>query len=119
MVLSGIPFGFMSILGFLGLSGMLIKNAIVLIDELEIQIKDGKDRYLAILDSSVVRLRPVVMAAGTTVLGMAPLLFDPMYSGMSVTIMGGLFVGTFLTMVMVPVFYAVFYRIFPLPKSEL
>ncbi|WP_159448200.1 efflux RND transporter permease subunit [Dethiosulfovibrio salsuginis] len=105
MVLSGIPFGFMSILGFLGLSGMLIKNAIVLIDELEIQIKDGKDRYLAILDSSVVRLRPVVMAAGTTVLGMAPLLFDPMYSGMSVTIMGGLFVGTFLTMIMVPVFY--------------
>ncbi len=119
MVLSGIPFGFMSILGFLGLSGMLIKNAIVLIDELEIQIKDGKDRYLAILDSSVVRLRPVVMAAGTTVLGMAPLLFDPMYSGMSVTIMGGLFVGTFLTMIMVPVFYAVFYRIFPLPKTEL
>lgn len=111
MLLFGIPFGFMSILGFLGLSGMLIKNAIVLIDELDLQLKEGKEPYHAVVDSAVSRLRPVAMAAATTILGMAPLLFDPMYSGMSITIMGGLFVGTFLTLIVVPVLYSVFHGV--------
>lgn len=111
LLLTGLPFGFMSIVGFLGLSGMLIKNAVVLIEEIELQIEAGTPSYKAVLDASVSRMRPVMMAAGTTILGMAPLLTDPLYSGMAVTIMGGLFVGTFLTLVLVPVLYTMVYRI--------
>jgi multidrug efflux pump subunit AcrB len=111
------PFGFMCILGFLGLSGMLIKNAVVLIDQIDMEIKSGKSPFAAILDSSVSRLRPVTMAALTTVLGMLPLLKDVFYVGMSVTIMGGLIFGTVLTLVVVPVLYAVFFRIRPQTKS--
>ncbi|QBG48840.1 efflux RND transporter permease subunit [Verrucomicrobia bacterium S94] len=111
LLLTGMPFGFMSILGFLGLSGMLIKNAIVLIDEIELQLERGIEPYKAVLDSSVSRMRPVIMAAGTTILGMAPLLTDALYSGMAVTIMGGLFAATFLTLIVVPVVYTLVYRI--------
>ena len=111
LLLTGLPFGFMSILGFLGLSGMLIKNAVVLIDEIELQLGRGVADYKAVLDSSVSRMRPVIMAAGTTILGMAPLLADPLYSGMAVTIMGGLFAATFLTLIIVPVAYTAVYRI--------
>jgi multidrug efflux pump subunit AcrB len=111
LLLTGVPFGFMSILGLLGLSGMLIKNAVVLIDEIELQLTRGIDPYKAVLDSSVSRMRPVIMAAGTTILGMAPLLTDALYSGMAVTIMGGLFAATFLTLIIVPVAYTLVYRI--------
>ncbi len=107
------PFGFMAILGFLGLSGMLIKNAIVLIDQINLDLQAGKPAYKAVLDSSVSRLRPVLMAAGTTILGMTPLVLDPFYNGMAVTIMGGLAAGTFLTLIIVPVQYSIFYRIRP------
>jgi len=110
-LLTGQPFGFMAILGFLGLSGMLIKNAIVLIDQIELELKDGKEPYLAVLDSSVSRLRPVTMAAGTTILGMTPLMTDPFFSAMAATIMGGLFVGTFLTLLLVPALYCLFFGI--------
>jgi multidrug efflux pump subunit AcrB len=111
LMMTGLSFGFMAILGFLGLSGMLIKNAIVLIDQIEMELREGKDPYDAVLDSSVSRLRPVMMAAGTTILGMFPLLQDPLYSGMAVTIMGGLFAGTFLTLIIVPVVYTIVYAI--------
>ncbi len=111
LLLTGLPFGFMSILGFLGLSGMLIKNAVVLIDEIELQLSKGVEPYKAVLDSSVSRMRPVMMAAGTTILGMAPLLADALYSGMAVTIMGGLLAATFLTLIVVPVVYTMVYRI--------
>jgi multidrug efflux pump subunit AcrB len=111
LLLTGLPFGFMAILGFLGLSGMLIKNAIVLIDQIELELKQGTAPYKAVLDSSVSRMRPVMMTAGTTILGMAPLLQDPLYSGMAVTIMGGLFAATFLTLIVVPVAYTLVYRI--------
>jgi multidrug efflux pump subunit AcrB len=111
LLLSGLPFGFMSILGFLGLSGMLIKNAIVLIDQIEQDLKSGVEPYKAVLDSSVSRMRPVIMASGTTVLGMAPLVTDPFYAAMAATIMSGLLVGTFLTLVIVPVTYTQVYKI--------
>ncbi len=110
-LLTGQAFGFMAILGFLGLSGMVIKNAIVLIDQIELDIADGKHPYQAILDSAVSRLRPVTMAAGTTILGMLPLIFDPFFSALSATIMGGLFGGTFLTLLLVPVLYSLFFKI--------
>lgn len=106
----GQPFGFMALLGFLSLSGMIIKNAVVLIDQIDLEIRDGKDTFNAILDSSVSRLRPVLMAAMTTVLGMTPLVLDPFYRGMSVTIMGGLTFGTVLTLIVVPVLYSIFFH---------
>ncbi|MBU0994317.1 MAG: efflux RND transporter permease subunit [Proteobacteria bacterium] len=113
------PFGFMCLLGFLGLSGMLIKNAVVLIDQIDQEIKEGRPGYAAILDSSVSRLRPVVMAAMTTVLGMLPLLTDVFYAGMSVTIMSGLTFATVLTLIVVPVLYAMFFGIHPDGHKEI
>lgn len=106
-----LAFGFMAILGFLGLSGMLIKNAIVLIEQIEISLGEGVTPYRAVLDSSVSRMRPVIMASGTTILGMLPLVFDPMFATMAVTIMSGLFAATFLTLIVVPLLYCILYRI--------
>ena len=110
LLLTGQPFGFMALLGFLSLSGMLIKNAIVLVDEIDLQIKSGKQIYPAILDSGVSRLRPVAMAAATTILGMLPLFFDAFFIAMAVTIVFGLLVATVLTMIVVPTFYAIFFK---------
>lgn len=110
------PFGFMALLGFLSLSGMLIKNAIVLIDEIELQKREGKEPFDAIMDSGVSRLRPVAMAALTTAMGMLPLFTDAFFIAMAVTIVFGLMVATVLTMVVVPVFYAIFFRI-PFPQT--
>ena len=111
LVLTQLPFGFMSILGFLGLSGMLIKNAIVLIDQIDLEVREGVLHYEAVLNSGVSRLRPVVMAAGTTILGMIPLITDPLYASMAATIMGGLFAATFLTLVFVPILYCMLFRV--------
>jgi len=105
------PFGFMALLGFLSLTGMLIKNSIVLIDQIDLEIKEGKDPFRAIMDSSVGRMRPVMMAAATTVLGMTPLLFDAFFIAMAVTIMFGLTFASILTLIVVPVFYAIFFKI--------
>ncbi len=111
LLLTGEPFGFMCLLGFLGLSGMLIKNAVVLLDQIDLEINKGKAPFAAIVDSSVSRLRPVAMATITTVLGMLPLLSDPFYIGMSITIISGLIFGTLLTLIIVPVLYASMFRI--------
>jgi multidrug efflux pump subunit AcrB len=105
------PFGFMALLGFLSLSGMLIKNAIVLIDEINAQLATGAVPYDAIVGSAVSRLRPVAMAASTTALGMIPLLVDAFFVAMAVTIIAGLMFATLLTMVFVPVLYAIFYKV--------
>jgi len=107
---TGQPFGFMALLGFLSLMGMLIKNAIVLIDQINIEEADGKELQTAIIDAGVSRLRPVAMAALTTALGMIPLLMDAFFASMAITIIGGLMFATVLTMVVVPVFYAMLYR---------
>ncbi len=111
------PFGFMAMLGFLSLSGMLIKNAIVLIDEIGTQIGNGVDPYEAVVGAGVSRLRPVSMAAATTILGMIPLFKDAFFISMAVTIAMGLLFATVLTLVVVPTLYAVFYRI-PSPAKE-
>ncbi|MGD9637721.1 MAG: efflux RND transporter permease subunit [Alphaproteobacteria bacterium] len=111
LLVSGVAFNFMALLGFLSLSGMLIKNAVVLIDEIDTRIASGKNKFSALVDGSVSRLRPVSMAALTTILGMAPLIFDDFFAGMAVTIMGGLTFATILTMIVVPVFYASFFNI--------
>jgi len=105
------PFGFMALLGILSLSGMLIKNAIVLVDEINLQFSEGKELLQAILDSGTSRLRPVSMAASTTALGMIPLIFDAFFVSMAVTIIFGLIFATILTMIMLPVLYAILYRV--------
>jgi len=105
------PFGFMALLGAMSLMGMQIKNAIVLIDEINCQTAAGKAVYLAIIDSAVSRVRPVAMAAATTVLGMIPLVKDAFFVSMAVTIMFGLTFACILTLVVVPVFYTIFYKV--------
>jgi multidrug efflux pump subunit AcrB len=104
-------FDFMCLLGALSLIGLLIKNAIVLIEEIDQQIAEGKDPLTAILDSAVSRLRPVSMAASTTILGMIPLLQDVFFVNMSITIMAGLGFATVLTLVFVPVLYSILFKI--------
>jgi multidrug efflux pump subunit AcrB len=111
LLATGTPFGFLALLGAMSLSGMMIKNAIVLLDEVDLQIKSGKAQYQAVVDSAISRLRPVVLAAGTTVLGVIPLLQDVFWVGMAVTIMAGLTFGTMLTMVVVPVLYCTLFRV--------
>ena len=104
-------FDFMSILGALSLVGLLIKNAIVLIEEIDQHIEGGKDRHEAILDAAVSRMRPVVLAAATTILGLIPLLADVFFVNMSITIMAGLGFATVLTLIVVPTLYAILFRI--------
>lgn len=111
LLLFGQPFGFMALLGLMSLSGMLIKNAIVLIDEIDVQWASGKSAFSAILDAGVSRLIPVSMAASTTILGLIPLLQDAFFIAMAVTIMFGLGFATVLTLIVVPVLYAVFFRV--------
>jgi multidrug efflux pump subunit AcrB len=106
-----VAFGFMGLLGALNLVGLLIKNAIVLIEEIDVQIASGKESYTAILDSAVSRMRPVMMAASTTILGMAPLLSDVFFLDMAVVIMFGLGFASVLTLIVVPVLYAIFFNI--------
>ena len=113
LLLTGLPFTFTALLGFLSLSGMLMKNAIVLVEEIDLQREEGSPDYKAVVDGSVSRLRPVVLAAGTTIFGMIPLLPDAFFASMAVTIMGGLAFASVLTLVAVPVLYALFFRIRP------
>lgn len=109
MLLSGKDFGFVAIVGALGLIGMMIKNGVVLLDEITLQMQSGKEPMLALLDSSSSRLRPVMMAALTTILGMVPLLGDDLFGSLAVTIMSGLLVGTIITLVFIPILYALFF----------
>ncbi|WP_076586936.1 efflux RND transporter permease subunit [Vibrio ostreicida] len=105
------PFGFMALLGFLSLSGMLLKNGIVLLDQIEIEMQSGKDPYVAVVEAALSRVRPVCMAAITTILGMIPLLPDIFFKPMAVTIMFGLGFATVLTLIVVPVLYRIFHRV--------
>lgn len=111
LLVTGKPFGFMALLGFLSLSGMIIKNGIVLAEQIKIEEDTGKDEYAAIVDAAVSRVRPVAMAAITTILGMIPLFFDDFFASMSVVIMFGLGFATVLTLIVVPVLYSLVYRV--------
>jgi multidrug efflux pump subunit AcrB len=111
LLATGTPFGFVALLGAMSLSGMMIKNAIVLLDEVNVNLGAGKSRYDAVIYAALSRLRPVFLAAATTVLGVIPLLPDVFWAGLAVTIMAGLTIGTAFTMIAVPVLYATFYRI--------
>jgi multidrug efflux pump subunit AcrB len=106
-----VPFEFMAILGFLSLVGMLVKNSIVLVDEADSEIRAGKKKLEAVTDAAVSRARTVFLGALTTILGVAPLLADPFFKSMAVTIMFGLAFATVLTLVVVPLLYAALFRI--------
>ena len=106
---TGLPFTFTALLGLLSLSGMQIKNGIVLVEEIDLVRAEGKKVRDAIVEASVSRLRPVMLAAVTTVLGMVPLLGDAFFKSMAVTIMGGLTFATVLTLIAAPVFYLIFF----------
>ena len=111
MLLTGFDFGFFPIAGWLGLLGMIIKNVIVLLDEINIQRRNGVAPYTAVVEATVSRTRPVLMAATTTILGMVPLLFDIAFGGMAATIIFGLTFATLLTLFITPTLYAMFYKI--------
>ncbi|MDE6375447.1 MAG: efflux RND transporter permease subunit, partial [Alistipes sp.] len=111
LVVTGKVFNFFSLLGLLGLVGMNIKNAVVLVGQIDELRASGVAPYEALLSATRSRIVPVTMASGTTILGMLPLLFDSMFGAMAATIMGGLFVATLLTICVLPVVYAVFYNI--------
>ncbi len=112
LFLTGKAFGFMAITGFLGLIGMVLKNAIVMMDEININLnKEGVSPYDAVVNAAVSRMRPVLLAALTTIFGMFPLITDAMYGSMAVTIIFGLFFATFLTLLVLPLLYVLFYKI--------
>lgn len=112
LLTTGQPMTFMAIIGMMGLIGMMVKNAIVLVDEIgRLQKEENLSPYKAVIEATVSRVRPVLMASLTTIVGMIPLLSDPMYSSMSITIMGGLAVGTLITLILLPIFYTVLFRI--------
>lgn len=111
MLLTGFEFGFFPIAGWLGLLGMIIKNVIVLIDEINVQYKSGVPLYNSIIEATVTRTRPVLMAATTTIFGMVPLLFDIVFGGMAATIIFGLTFATLLTLFVTPAIYAILYKV--------
>ena len=111
MLLTGKVFNFVAIVGTLGLIGMLIKNGIVLMDEINSQIASGIEPQQALIDSAQSRLRPVMMASLTTILGMIPLLPDAMFGSLAASIMGGLLFSTIITLLFIPVLYALFFGI--------
>lgn len=112
LLITDSPFTFMAIIGMMGLIGMMVKNSIVLVDEVDrLQKENAVHPYIAVVDATVSRVRPVLMASLTTIVGMIPLLGDPMYGSMAITIMGGLAAGTIITLLLLPLFYTALMRI--------
>ena len=112
LLASGQPLTFMAIIGMMGLIGMMVKNAIVLVDEInQLQQEEKASPYHAVVEATVSRVRPVLMASLTTIVGMIPLVGDPMYGSMAITIMGGLTVGTLITLILLPLFYTALFRV--------
>ena len=117
LLLTGMPFGFMALLGVLALGGELIKNQIVVLSKVLNLISKGADPYEAILDGGTSKMRPVCMVVLTTVLGMIPLLTDPFFGSMAVCIMFGLSFAAVFSLIVTPVFYAIFFGIKEPPKA--
>jgi multidrug efflux pump subunit AcrB len=112
LLVSGQPMTFMAIIGLQGLIGMMIKNAIVLVDEINrLQREEKALPFTAVVEATVSRVRPVLMASLTTIVGMLPLVTDPMYGSMAILIMGGLMMGTVITLVLLPIFYSALFGI--------
>ncbi|MDD6211272.1 MAG: efflux RND transporter permease subunit [Bacteroidales bacterium] len=113
------PFTFMAIIGMMGLIGMMVKNSIVLVDEINRLYKEEHQHpYDAVINATVSRVRPVIMASLTTIVGMIPLVADPMYGSMAITIMGGLTVGTIITLILLPLFYTALFHVKKPEKTQ-
>ena len=107
------PFGFVAMLGTIALSGMIMRNSVILVDQIEQDEKAGKNRWEAIVDSTVRRLRPIVLTAAAAILAMIPLTRSAFFGPMAVAIMGGLTVATLLTLIFLPALYAAWHRVPP------
>ncbi|HEY6254683.1 MAG TPA: efflux RND transporter permease subunit [Xanthobacteraceae bacterium] len=111
LLVSNRPFGFVALLGLIALAGMIMRNTVILVDQIERDIADGHGRYRAIIDATVRRARPVVLTALAAILGMIPLAQSIFWGPMAITIMGGLLVATVLTLLVVPALYALWFRV--------
>jgi multidrug efflux pump len=111
LLLSNRPFGFVALLGLIALAGMIMRNTVILVDQIERDIAAGQGRYRAIVNATVRRARPVTLTALAAILGMIPLAGSLFWGPMAITIMGGLFVATVLTLLVVPALYALWFRV--------
>ena len=111
LLLSNQPFGFVALLGLIALAGMIMRNTIILVDQIDHDIAAGHGRYRAIIDATVRRARPVLLTALAAILGMIPLARSIFWGPMAITIMGGLFAATLLTLLVVPALYAMWFRV--------
>ena len=120
LLVSNRPFGFVALLGLIALAGMIMRNTVILVDQIDRDIAAGHARYRAIIDATVRRARPVALTALAAILGMIPLATSAFWGPMAITIMGGLLVATLLTLVVVPALYAIWFRVRadePMPQS--
>jgi multidrug efflux pump subunit AcrB len=111
LLIAGQPFGFVALLGLIALAGMIMRNTVILVDQIDTDIAAGHTRYQAIIDATVRRARPVVLTALAAILGMIPLARSAFWGPMAITIMGGLLVATALTLLVVPALYALWFRV--------
>jgi multidrug efflux pump len=111
LLLTNQPFGFVALLGLIALAGMIMRNTIILVDQIDQDIEAGHNRHQAIVDATVRRARPVLLTALAAILGMIPLASSIFWGPMAITIMGGLFVATALTLLVVPALYAIWFRV--------
>jgi len=111
MLILGRPMGFVAMLGVIALNGMIIRNSVILIDQIEQDIALGVDRWTAVVEAAVRRFRPIILTAAAAVLAMIPLLESPFWGPMACAIMGGLIVATALTLLSLPAMYAIFFKV--------
>src|SRR5690242_12574804 len=111
LLVSNRPFGFVALLGLIALAGMIMRNTVILVDQIDRDIAAGHARQRAIIDATVRRARPVALTALAAILGMIPLAESAFWGPMAITIMGGLFVATALTLLVVPALYALWFRV--------
>jgi multidrug efflux pump subunit AcrB len=111
LLISSRPFGFVALLGLIALAGMIMRNTVILVDQIDRDIAEGHARYRAIIDATIRRARPVTLTALAAILGMIPLSRSVFWGPMAITIMGGLLVATILTLLVVPALYALWFRV--------
>jgi multidrug efflux pump subunit AcrB len=111
LLISNRPFGFVALLGLIALAGMIMRNTVILVDQIDRDIAEGHSRYRAIIDATIRRARPVTLTALAAILGMIPLSRSVFWGPMAITIMGGLLIATILTLLVVPALYALCFRV--------
>jgi len=111
LLIANKPFGFVALLGLIALAGMIMRNTVILVDQIDHDIAEGHTPYQAIIDATVRRARPVVLTALAAILGMIPLARSIFWGPMAITIMGGLLIATVLTLLVVPALYALWFRV--------